>query len=426
MEPKNTPSVTEPVADAVSATLSEDRRREIRAMSAAQIETRRAEIREAVQTADADALDAFEAELSAMETRARELDALETRRKAVQSIVSGGGTVIAQAPAVTEKRSLESVIASEAYLNAFANDIKHNTDRECRALLSDLVTGGQIPVPTYISERVQTAWEKMPVLPRIRRTQIPGVAKYPFEYSADEAVNHAEGTAAPAEENVQLGSVSVTPAMRTKWISYSKETEILTGRAYVDYIFDEIEYRILKKCEDDFIQTVLDAPAAMSLTTVSVSALTPSAFDAATIFNAQAPLSSAATNPVVIMHRQTYFNVFMALADTTGRPIYNVVQENGKPSYYLNGLPVLFSDKLARGANAQIIVGDLDGAVCNLPRGYGVEFVRDDITLAAQSMIKIIGSMYVGFGLIRPGHFTKVTLTPAASGGSGGNGNSGG
>ena len=153
---------------------------------------------------------------------------------------------------------------------------------------------------------------------------------------------------------------------------------------------------------------------------VSWRAWGPSAFDAATIFNAQAPLSSAATNPVVIMHRQTYFNVFMALADTTGRPIYNVVQENGKPSYYLNGVPVLFSDKLARGTNAQIIVGDLDGAVCNLPNGYGVNFVRDDITLAAQSMIKIIGSMYVGFGLTRPGHFTKVTLTPAASDGSGG------
>ncbi len=416
-EPKanDNTTVTEP-----NPTLSEDRKREIRAMDAARIETRRAEIRDAIPEADAAALDAFEAELGELETRAKELNEIETRRQKMREVIGGGGTVLARAPAVTEKRTLESVIASEAYLNAFASDIKHNTDRECRALLSDLVTGGSVPVPTYISERVQTAWEKMSILPRIPRTQIPGVAKYPFEYSADDAATHTEGAAAPTEENAQLGSVSVTPTMRTKWISYSKEVEIMTGRAYVDYLFNELEYRILKKCEDDLIQAILDASATMTESAVNVSALTPSAFDAKTIFAAQAPLSSEATNPVAIMNRQTYFNVFMSLTDTTERPIYNVVTENGKPSYYLNGIPVLFSNKLAQGANAQIIVGDLDGAVCNLPEGYGVQFVRDPITLATQSLIKIVGSMYVGFGLIRPGYFTKVTLTPAASGGNGG------
>lgn len=422
MEPKNNANatVTEPVTDsAATVRLSEDRQQEIRNMSAEQIETRKAEINAAIPTADAATLDAFDAELNALNERSKALSAIETRRKQMRDIISGGGTVIAKAPAVMEKRTLESVLSSEAYLNAFANDIKGNTDRERRALLSELVTGGSVPVPTYIAQRVQTAWEKMSILPRIPRTQIPGVAKYPFEYSASDAVTHTEGAAAPNEETLQLGGVSVTPLMRTKFITYSKEMESMTGRTYVDYLFNELEYRILKKCEDDLIQSILDASATLTTTAVNVNALTPSAFDANTIFAAQAPLSSEATNPVAIMNRQTYFNVFMSLTDTTGRPIYNVVSENGKPSYYLNGIPVLFSNKLAQGANAQIIVGDLDGAVCNLPDGYGVQFVRDDITLATQSLIKIVGSMFVGFGLIRPGYFTKITLTPASSGGNG-------
>lgn len=428
-EPKSNANatVTEPGAtpDAATVQLSEDRARKIRAMTAAQIETRKAEINAAIPNADAATLDAFEAELNALEVRAKELSAIETRRQKMQAVISGGGTVIAKAPAVAEQRTLESVLASEAYLNAFANDIKNNTDRECRALLTDLVSGGQVPVPTYISQKVETDWEKLSILPRLRRTRIPGTAKYPFEYSASAAAVHTEGAAAPNEETLQLGSVEVSPTMLKKWISYSHEVEALTGRAYIDYLYNELEYRILKAAEDAAISVLTSAPATLSATACNVPALTPSSFDASTIFNAQALLSDEAVNPVAIMNKQTFFNVFMALKDTTNRPIYNVVPENGKPVNYLNGVPVLFSNTLAAGANAVVLVGDLDGLVCNLPEGYGVRFIADPYSLAEKDLTKIVGRMYAGFGLVRPNFFVKVTLTPASGGTSGGGSDSG-
>lgn len=415
MEPKNNANatVTEPVTDsAATVRLSEDRQREIRSMTAAQIETRRAEISAAIENADAETLDAFDAELTAMETRAKELNAIETRRKQMQTVISGGGTVIAKAPVVTEERTRAEILRSDAYVNAYANGIKTRDFRECRAMLTDLAEGGSVPVPTYIAEKVATDWEKLSILPRLRRTQIPGTAKYPFEYSASAASVHTEGSAAPAEETLQLGSVEVSPTMLKKWISYSDEVAALTGRAYIDYLYNELEYRILKLGEDTAISAIMSASATLSATACNVPALTPSAFDAATIFNAQALLSDEAVNPVAIMNKQTFFNVFMALKDTTNRPIYNVVPENGKPVHYLNGVPVLFSNTLAAGANAVVLVGDLDGLVCNLPEGYGVKFVTDPYSLSEKDLTKVVGRMYAGFGLVRPNFFVKVTLTP--------------
>lgn len=411
MEPKTNPNatVTEPNTEpAATAQLSEDRKREIRAMSAAQIETRRAEIKDAIPNADAATLDAFEAELSELETRARELNTIETRRQKMQAVINGGGTVIAKAPTV-EKRSLRDVLDTESYLDAYANGVKTGDYRECRALLTDLVEDGTVPVPTYISDKVATDWEKLSILPRIRRTQIPNIAKFPFEYSATEATTHTEGTAAPAEETLQLGSVSVTPEMVKKWISYSHEVAALTGRAYLDYLYNELEYRILKATEDAAISKLLTASPTLTTSACNVSALTVSAIDAGTIFAAQGLLSDEALNPVAIMNRQTYFNVFMTLTDTTRRPIYNVVSENGKPSYYINGIPVLFSNKLTSGT--EILVGDLDGLVCNLPEGYGVKFITDPYSLAEKDLVKVVGRMYVGFGLVRPRFFTKVTVS---------------
>ena len=316
-------TVTEPATEpAATVQLSEDRAREIRSMTAAQIETRRAEINAAIPDADAATLDAFEAELSAMETRSKELDAIETRRQKMRSVIGGGGTVIAKAPAVIEQRTQADILASDAYLNAFANGVKTGDYRECRSMLTELVDGGQVPIPTYISQKVETDWQKLSILPRLRRTQIPGTAKYPFEYSASAASVHTEGAAAPAEETLQLGSVEVSPTMLKKWISYSHEVAALTGRNYIDYLYNELEYRILKLAEDTAISAIMSAPATLSATACNVPALTPSAFDAATIFNAQALLSDEAVNPVAIMNKQTFFNVFMALKDTTNRPIY--------------------------------------------------------------------------------------------------------
>ena len=384
---------------------------EIKNWSADQIEERAAAIKNEIETADDEKLNALNDELSAIEERKKVIE-METRKENMKAVAEGAGVVISKIEEKKEERTLESVRASEAYENAFADYLKTGDDRECRALMTDLVSGGSVPIPTVIDEYINTAWENARLLSRVRRTAIKGTAKYPFEYSATDAAAHTEGAEAPSEEELVLGTVSIEPQMLKKWITVTDEVIALKGRAFLDYVWDEIEERIYELADATLIAAIKAAPASATTSAAGVRALTPATIDAGTIFAALAQLKNAANNPVAIMNKQTYFNQFMSLTDLQGRPIYNIVSANGRPTYYINGVEVIFDNTLATGTTAEIIVGDLRGAIANFPDGEAIKFVNDPYSLAEQDKVKIVGKMYVGIGVVRDGFFCKITLTP--------------
>lgn len=373
-----------------------------------QIEARKAEIMTEIDTADKAKLDSLNAELDALEERRKELE-IEARKDNMRKVASGAGVVIGK-PAEKEARSLESVLRSEAYVNAFAEYLKTGKDKECRALLTDLVEDGSVPVPTVIDDFINTSWERANLISRVRRTNIRGVAKYPFEYSATDASVHTEGGEAPAQETLVLGTVTVSPVTLKKWITVSDEVLALKGQAFLDYVYDEIEERILELADAQIVAAIKAAPASATKTEAGVRTLTQ-AFDAFTIFAAQAELVASATNPVAIMNRKTYFNTFMSLKDLSDRPIYNVVSDNGRPSYFLNGLEVIFSNDLNEN---ELIVGDLNGVIANLPDDREVTFTTDPYTLAEDDLVKIVGKMYAGIGVVRDGYFCYVSTGVSA------------
>ena len=381
---------------------------EIKSFTMEQIETRTAEIKAEIDNADAEKLEALNAELEAIETRKGEIE-METRKANMKAVAEGAGQVVAAA-LEKEVRTLESVIGSNEYVNAFADYIKTGKDKECRALLTDLVEDGSVPTPTVIDNFINTAWERANLVSRVRRTNIKGTAKYPFEFSATGASVHKEGTAAPDEEQLVLGTVSVEPEMLKKWITVSDEVLALKGQAFLDYIYDEIEERILELADAQIVAAIKAAPEEATKTAAGVRVISHE-IDASVIFAAQAELVAAARNVVAIMNKKTYFNTIMSLTDTTGRPIYNVVSENGRPSYFINGVEVIFDNTLAED---EIIVGDLSGVILNLPDGQEVSFVTDPYSLAEKDLVKIVGKMYAGIAVVRDGYFCYVSAGVSA------------
>ena len=381
---------------------------EIKSFTMEQIETRTAEIKAEIDNADAEKLEALNAELEAIETRKGEIE-METRKANMKAVAEGAGQVVVAAPE-KEVRTLESVISSNEYVDAFAEYIKTGKDRECRALLTDLVDGGSVPTPTVIDNFINTAWERANLVSRVRRTNIKGTAKYPFEFSATGASVHKEGTAAPDEEQLVLGTVSVEPEMLKKWITVSDEVLALKGQAFLNYIYDEIEERILELADAQIVAAIKAAPEEATKTAAGVRVISHE-IDASVIFAAQAELVAAARNVVAIMNKKTYFNTIMSLTDTTGRPIYNVVSENGRPSYFINGVEVIFDNTLAED---EIIVGDLSGVILNLPDGQEVSFVTDPYSLAEKDLVKIVGKMYAGIAVVRDGYFCYVSAGVSA------------
>lgn len=383
---------------------------EIKNFTLEEIEKRLAEIGTEIDAADEEKINSLNEELNALETRKGEIK-MEERKADMKAVIEGAGNVIEKAPA-KEERTLESVKASAEYVDAFANYIKTGSDKECRALLTDLVDGGSVPTPTVIDDFINTAWERANLISRVRRTSIKGTASFPFEYSATGASVHTEGGEAPAEEELVLGTVEIQPQMLKKWIKVSDEVIELKGQAFLDYVYDEIEERILELADALVIAAIKAAPAAATTSAAGVRAITVADVDFTTIFQAQAELVSGARNQVAIMNKKMYFNKFMGLKDTADRPIYNIVSENGRPSYYINGVEVLFDDSMK---DNELIVGDLSGVMMNLPNNKEVSFVTDTLSLAELDLVKIVGKMYAGIGVIKDGYFCKVTLSSVSA-----------
>ena len=138
---------------------------EIMALTLEEIEARKAEIKAIVEdeTSDAD-FDALNLEVDALEERKNAL--VEEQRKAdIEAVIDGAGEDIKiEIPVEERKMDLKALRSSKEYIDAYAEYLKSENDKECRALLTDMVQDGVVPVPTFIDDEVRTFWEKSDLL----------------------------------------------------------------------------------------------------------------------------------------------------------------------------------------------------------------------------------------------------------------------
>lgn len=379
-------------------------REEMRVATVAELEARRAAI--------ATEIDADGADLNALDTEVRGInEELEARRQnaaskaQIRSMVAGkagGEPVVKKVAAMTE----EEIRSSHEYAVAYANDIKNGNDKESRALLTNLVSGGQVPVPTIVEERIRTAWEREEILSRVGRSNVPGILRIGFELSATDAAIHVEGAAAPTEETLTIGVVTLTPQSVKKWITISDEAMDLSGEEFLEYIFDEITHKIFEKAAATLIALIAGLPATATATSVSANKVTM-APELATVATAIGAISGEASDIVVIMNRATWA-VFKAVQYAGG---YNVDPFEGRPVLFTNALKAY--DAASTG-EVYAIVGDLaNGARANFPNGDDIEMKFDELSLAEKDLVKVVGRMYVGLGAVADKHFALVAK-PAA------------
>ena len=371
-------------------------------MTLEQIEARMTEIRSLVDSKDETAdFEALNAEVDKLEERKAFL--IEEERKAdIEAVTAGEGEEVKEL-FVEEKHmpTLKEVRSSAEYINAYAEYIKNEKDTEVRALLTDLVQDGQVPVPTFIEDEIKTAWEKSDLLSLTKKTYLKGIVKVGFELSATGASIHVEGAKAPDEEEITIGIVEIKPESIKKWITISDEVYDLKGEAFLRYIFDEITYRIAKKAEEVIIGLIEDAPATADATHVSVDTLEADVISLGTVAQAIAKLSDEARNPVIVMNKATW-------------AAFKSVQYAGNFSVDpFEGLTVLFNNEIkafdaASAGETYAIVGDFSGIQANFPNGDEITLKFDDISLAEKDLIKIVGREYVGLGIVADKYFVKI------------------
>lgn len=374
---------------------------EINEMTIEQLEERKAAI--------AEELDAPEADLDALETEARAIkEEIESRmaeaaKKAEirASVANGAGEVIQKMKEEVKTMTNNEIRNSAEYINAYAEYIKSGDDTECRALLTENGSG-TVAVPELVYDIVKTAWEREGIMSRVRRAYLKGNLKVGFELSADGAWVHTEGSGAVTTENLVLGTVSIVPESIKKSIQISDEALDLRGEAFLNWVYDELAYRIAKKAADTLIGKIVAAGTASTSTAVGVPVVTATTVSMGTIASAIAQLSDEAANPVIIMNKLTY-------------PVFKAVQyANGYGADPFEGLTVVFNNSLTAHSAATTgvcfaIVGDLgEGALANFPNGEDISFKFDDVSLADSDLVKITGREYVGLGVVAPNAFVKL------------------
>lgn len=363
---------------------------EIRELGFEALERRALEIADETISADAEMLETLTAELDAIEERKAVLNAeIEERKAAAEKVAEGKGKEIE----VRKEKTMtnKEVRSSREYIEAFAKYIKTGKDAECRSLLTENVSGGTVPVPEFVENRIRQAWENDKIFSRVNKTFVKGNLKVGFEISATGAVVHTEGTDAPQEEQLVLGIVTMVPEYIKKWITISDNVLALGAEDFLAYIYDEITYKIIKKAADQVVAAITGAPATSDADEVGVAQIS-GAVSASTIIDAIAALGDNAENLVIVASGATIATVKKAML--TANYAFDPFQ----------GLEVIQKDGVT-GA----IVGDLSGVQANLPEGDTVRFTLDEYSLAERDLVKVVGKMLAAIAVTGPEMFAYIT-----------------
>lgn len=371
-------------------------------MTVEQIESRKAEILVEMDKDGAD-LSALEAEMREANAEIEKRAADEAKKAEIRKMVASStqkGTAVE--PAKVEVRN------SKAYIDAYAQYLKTGDDTECRSLLTvNAPASGTIPVPVFLQEKIETAWEKDPILSRVNKTYLRGNAKVPFELSADGAYVHPEGTTAPTEEALTFGLVTLTPESIKKWVSFSDEVEDMKGEEFLNYIYDELTYRVLKKLADNCLDDITTANTTNGATAIGVPKVTM-APAVTTVPNAVAHLADEADGLVLIMNRLT--EVEFTAAYAAGN--FAVDPFAGLPRAYSSHLPAYAS---ASSNAVYAIVADLKGMQVNYPNGEGVTLKYDNLTKKTQDIVEVLGRQYAAHGITKLGRFVNIAKPAPAT-----------
>lgn len=182
----------------------------------------------------------------------------------------------------------------------------------------------------------------------------------------------------------------------------------MRGEDFLRYIYDEITYRIAKKCADELIGIIKQLPSSLSANgetgvydKVSANKITK-APGLGLIAEAIANLSDEATNPIIVMNKLTY----AAFKDAQYSANYAVDPFEGLKVVFNNSLPA-YSAASANGVYA--IVGDFNnGALLNFPNGEGTEMKYDDKTVMEYDLVRILGRRYVGMNAVADKAFCLI------------------
>lgn len=408
------------------------------AMAIAEIEkltTRKSEIaktveekRSAFETADVETRDGLVKEVENLVNEGNSIDEQITQLEELRAKYEEQERAMGAVGNLTDKniqirkearKQDENPLASKEYNKVYADYLRSGNKDNLNVYLRTAnlaTTTANVPIPTLMQGFVETAWEKYGKFSRIvRETFIKGIINVPVENSADDAVWHDENTAEPTQETITLGSIMLKPKMIKKWIALTDELMAMAPEEFLQYVADELVYKVVLALDHAIIsRTDAGGNGVIGIVGNANTATVTKALSFNVVNEAIAEIESE-NNLLVAMNKKTFFQNFMGLTDTTGRPIYQIIGENTeKARYFLNGITVEFTnaipayDTVEKGG-VYAVVGDFArGYRLNYPNGREVSTLIDPYTGATEDVVNMVGKLFVAGNVVKLKHFAQL------------------
>jgi HK97 family phage major capsid protein/HK97 family phage prohead protease len=337
-----------------------------------------------------------------------------------------------QPPALAEtladvNESDDSVYDTTGYRNAWLESIRRDDRGACvrRFLATNGEEGEGVLVPTQIVNAIEHEVRRGGSIAALcKHLTVKALLSLPLELSADDAAWHTEGSAAPAEEEVTFGDISLLPKMIKKWIEVTDEMETMAIDAFADYLIGEIADKILTALDAAIISgtpgatgTGGDGKGCIGIVGNEHTAeVALEDIDWQTGDFAVGEVEEVVEGSIVaVMNRKTFYQKLLQIKDTTGQPIAKVITDaNGKALRLWDGIPVRFSKalkpwSLAGDGDPVAVIGDFSGYTLNFPNGYAVSIIRNPYIKDIEDRVRYTGKLFAAGNVTRLESFVVVT-----------------
>lgn len=339
-------------------------------MESSALETRKAEIAEAVKSPEAD-LDALEAEAReiAEELEKREKAAAEAAEKRAR-IADGEEGTITKTFNKEENRKMYEVDSIE-YRDAWVHELQGRLTPEERGGYTQSSTYATNAIPTEIANLFFAKLKKTaPMLNEITLFRVAGNLKFVAEGTRQAASAHTENATMTVQGDTTVG-VTLGAIEYAKIIGISKSAMRMSVPEFIDWITEYLVDDIARAIDNAILNAASNGVAAITWTS-GTNAVYASTYGYATIISAIALLPAADdAEAKFVTNKATLWGKIASIVDSAGRPIFIQDTAEGFAGKIL-GYPVLVDDYVAT-TKGDIYLGNFRNVVGNLSEGPVVE-----------------------------------------------------
>ena len=372
-----------------------------------EIDERKIEIRQLLESDVETDLDEVEKELCELEAEAKEL---RSKKEIAEKRQTGEAEV--RKIEEPEVETMDNITATKEYRSAFFKRLlgKPLTEIEERAYTSaDQSAYAVIPVET-----ANMIFEKMkkvaPMLNQITLLRVAGNVKFAIEGTRNVAAIHTENEAiTPATDT--LTYVTLAGYEYAKVIRISKTVATMAIDAFETWLVNMLAEDIARAIEDDIINgTDSNEPKgvekANTWTTGTLISVAASALDFDDIMDLIALLPNGyMSNAKFLCNSRMFYGTLAKIKDAEGSPIYVRDMESGV-GFRIMGFPVILSDYVA---NNTAYFGDFSKVIGNLSQDIMVESSTQSGFLA--NAIDFRGTAIFDCDIAVPEAFRKLVVT---------------